>query len=146
MKTAQGALGRVFVLRLEDGDEVPRCIEEFAKANNVKRAFLAMLGGVGGGKLVVGPKQGDANKIEPMTWAVSDVCEAAAVGTLFPDEQGRPKLHMHTALGRGDETHAGCVRLGVTVWKICEVVVFEILGDMVRKQDPRFGFEVLETG
>lgn len=146
MKTAQASLGRVFVLRLEDGDTVPQCVEEFAAENNVQRAFLAMIGGVGQGKLVVGPKQGDAPKIEPMTWSVPDVCEAAAVGTIFPDEQGRPKLHMHSALGRGDETHTGCVRLGIGVWKICEVILFEILGDMVRKIEPKFGFEVLETG
>jgi len=30
MKASEGRIGRVFVIRLDDGDVVPECIERFA--------------------------------------------------------------------------------------------------------------------
>lgn len=145
MQAAQGTLGRVFVLRLEDGDRIPGCIEEFAAGCGVARGFCLLLGGAGGGRVVVGPRDGQAAKIEPMLAALSGAHEIAAVGTLFPDEAGRPRLHMHAALGRGEAPLVGCVRQGVDIWKLGEVVLVEIHGNMRRAVDPAFGFEVLEV-
>ncbi|KDR94128.1 hypothetical protein SAMN02745945_00812 [Peptoclostridium litorale DSM 5388] len=34
MKATEGKLGRVFVIRLEEGDILPDCIEEFASVKN----------------------------------------------------------------------------------------------------------------
>lgn len=149
MQYAQGSLGRVFVIRLEDGDRLPDCIETFAREAGLQRGLVALLGGAGAGRLVVGPEDGAAEKITPMLRALEGVHEAAAVGTVFPDESGAPKLHMHAALGRGDDVLAGCVRQGVDVWKLAEVVVIEIEPDdeeaMRRVKDPVFGFEVLDV-
>lgn len=145
MQAAEGTIGRVFVLRLEDGDRIPECIERFAAERGVKRAQVSMLGGLGGGSLVVGPEDGAAEKITPMTTPLNAVYEAAAVGTLFPDESGAPRLHMHAALGRGEAPLTGCVRKGVDVWKLGEVVILEIIGGMRRVVDPAFGFEVLDV-
>ncbi|TVM19908.1 DUF296 domain-containing protein [Oceanidesulfovibrio indonesiensis] len=146
MLQSQGSIGRVFVLRLEDGDSLPGSIEEFAATNNVTRAVCLLLGGVGSGRLVVGPQDGAAERIIPMVNPIQAVHEAAAVGTIFPDESGAPRLHMHAALGRGESATTGCVRQGVDIWKLAEVVVLEINGtDMLRAVDPAFGFEVLTT-
>ncbi|MFW5735643.1 MAG: PPC domain-containing DNA-binding protein [Oceanidesulfovibrio sp.] len=143
---AQGTIGRVFVLRLEDGDSLPGSLEDFARNNGVARAVCLLIGGVGSGRLVVGPEDGGAERITPMVNAIQAVHEAAAVGTIFPDESGAPRLHMHTALGRGDSSMTGCVRQGVDIWKLAEVVMLEIKGaDMVRAVDPAFGFEVLSA-
>ncbi len=140
----EGRVGRVFVLRLEDGDTLPESIEAFAAEKKVRCGLCALLGGVGGGKLVAGPEDGNARTIVPMLQDIAAVYEAAAVGTLFPNEAGEPKLHMHAALGRGDAPLAGCVRKGVDVWKLAEVVVIELLDTgMVRTIDPAFGFEIL---
>jgi len=35
MKACEGRIGRVFVMRLEDGDMVPQCIERFAEEKGV---------------------------------------------------------------------------------------------------------------
>lgn len=146
MLQSQGSIGRVFVLRLEDGDTLPGSIEDFAATNNVNRAVCLLLGSVGSGRLVVGPEDGTAERITPMVNPIQAVHEAAAVGTIFPDESGLPKLHMHTALGRGESSMTGCVRQGVDIWKLAEVVVLEIEGStMLRAVDPAFGFEVLTT-
>lgn len=144
MKAAQGTLGRVFVLRLEDGDRLPECLEDYAKEQGVSRAVVNLLGGAGGGALVVGPEDGKAAQIKGMTRVIPDVHEVAAVGTLFPNEAGEPKLHMHAAMGREDKTITGCVRLGVDIWKVAEAVIIEITGmDTTRKIDPSLGLELL---
>lgn len=146
MQAAEATLGRVFVLRVGDGDQVPGCIEKFAQENNVLRGFCLLLGGAAGGNVVVGPEDGDAQHITPMLAALAGVHEIAAVGTLFPDESGAPRLHMHAALGRGEHPVVGCVRQGVDIWRLGEVILVELHGSMRRAVDPAFGFEVLEVG
>lgn len=145
MQAAEGRLGRVFVLRLEDGDRIPDVIEAYAAEQGVSRAMCTMLGGLGGGMLVVGPEDPEADPIVPKTIPLPGVHEVAAVGTLFPDESGTPKLHMHLTAGRDTEVLMGCCRKGVTVWRIVEAVLVELVGvPMSRKVHPTFGFEVLE--
>ncbi|MBI5016467.1 MAG: DNA-binding protein [Deltaproteobacteria bacterium] len=144
MRTAEGTVGRVFVLRLEDGDRIPECIERFAAEKGLLRAFCTLLGGIGEGRLVVGPEDATGRPVVPMTLGLVGVHEIAAVGTLFPAEDGTARLHMHGALGREDETRTGCVRQGVDVWQVAEAVVVEIVGtNLVRKLDPVLGFQVL---
>ena len=64
---------------------------------------------------------------------------------LAPDENGRPVLHMHAALGRSGQTMTGCLRPGVTTWLVGEVVLYEILGVQVtRVKDAESGFALLE--
>ncbi len=146
MIEAEGRIGRVFTLRLEDGDRVPECIEAFAKEKGIFRAFCALVGGIGRGRIVVGPQRADASPVVPMVHELLGVHEVAAVGTLFPTQDGEPRLHMHAALGREGSTRTGCVRQGVEVWKLGEVVLLEILGaDLVRRVDPATGFEVLDA-
>lgn len=146
MKAAEGRLGRVFVLRLEDGDRLPECIEDFAAARGVRQGYCAMLGGVDAGRIVVGPEDGAAMPPKPVLLELAGAHEAAAVGTLFPDETGRPKLHMHAVFGRGDAVKAGCIRPGIDVWTIGEFLIFEIEGpELVRRRDPATGFELLSV-
>jgi predicted DNA-binding protein with PD1-like motif len=146
MRASEGRLGRVFVLRLEDGDVIPDCIERFAAERGIDEAFCALLGGIGGGRLVVGPEDRDAEPVVPMVETFNNVHEAVAFGTIFPGEREVPTLHMHAALGRENQTLAGCVRKGIEVWKIAEVIILEIQGTgMKRRVDPRTGFEVLST-
>lgn len=143
MRVAEGTLGRVFVLRLEDGDRIPDCIERFAAEKNIEGGLCALLGGIGSGTVVAGPKSA-GGPVEPILQRISDVHEAAAIGTIFPAEDGTPRLHMHASLGRDDETRVGCVRTGLHVWTICEAVIIEVLGTaLIRKKDPESGLELL---
>lgn len=80
-----------------------------------------------------------------MLHKLDSVHEAAAVGTIFEDEEGQPKLHMHAALGREGKTRTGCIRPGVHTWVIGEVVIIEVVNSaMIRKTDPETGFSLLE--
>ena len=145
MKYSQSNLGRVLIVRLEDKDTLHICIEKLAEKENIKRAAVIAIGGADkGSKLVVGPKEGRAEKIEPVVHMLNGVHEIAAVGTIFPNEEGSPKLHMHASCGRGDSTITGCVRTGVDIWQIGEVIIFELIGnDASRKVDENTGFELL---
>jgi len=147
MQYSEGTIGRVFTLRLDDNERVPDCIEQFAQDHGIKSAYCAMLGGIDGGNIVVGPEDGEAPVINPMLHAITGAHEVAAVGTIFSDEDGTPILHMHAALGRDGKTHTGCIRPGLDVWLVGEVIIMEILGtDMLRKTDKRSGFKLLSKG
>ena len=147
MKASEGRLGRVFVIRLEDGDVVPECIERFAQEKGVSVGHVILVGGIGGGQVVVGPRRSDVRPPEPMLLPVDGAHEVAGVGVLAPDESGKPVLHIHAALGRSGSTMTGCLRPGVTAWLVAEVILYEIVGaDVTRVKDETSGFLLLEPG
>jgi predicted DNA-binding protein with PD1-like motif len=147
MQFTEAKLGRVFVLRLHDDDHLPDVLESFAADQNVKSAICFFLGGAkDNSRIVVGPRKGNVVPPEPMITLLEGVHEACGVGTIFVDEAGKPKLHMHAAFGRKEETITGCVRMGVDVWRIGEVVMLELTGTVARRAvDEETGFEFLEV-
>ena len=147
MKSSEGRLGRVFVIRLEDGDVLPHCIERFAEENGVSVGHVIVVGGIGEGEVVVGPRRSDERPPEPMLLPIDGAHEVAGVGVLAPGEDGKPHLHIHAALGRSGNTITGCLRPGVTTWLVGEVILYEILGAKVaRVKDAESGFSLLQPG
>ncbi|MDZ7261693.1 MAG: DNA-binding protein [candidate division KSB1 bacterium] len=146
MKYSEAKQGRTFVIRLEDGDIIHEELERFAREQSIKAAALIILGGADeGSKLVVGPEHGRTKPIVPMEHILDNVHEIAGTGTIFPDEEGNPVLHTHIACGRKAATVTGCVRKGVKVWHIMEVILFELIDCTgVRVVDPQTGFKFLE--
>jgi predicted DNA-binding protein with PD1-like motif len=145
MKASEGRLGRVFIIRLEDGDRLPDCIEHFAQNNNISTGHVIFIGGIGSGQLVVGPRDTRSPKPDPMLLPIDGVHEVAGAGTLAPGEDGKPILHMHAAMGRSGNTITGCIRPGVDTWLIGEVIIYEILNTTAkRKIDAKSGFHLLE--
>jgi predicted DNA-binding protein with PD1-like motif len=139
-------LGRIFVLRLHHDERLHEVIEKFAVKKQIKSALCFFLGGAQDkSKVVVGPKDGDAMPPEPMITLLRGVHEGCGVGTIFSDETKTPKLHMHASFGRNEKTITGCVRMGVDVWQIGEVVILELLGSSAkREQNTETGFKFLE--
>ena len=147
MKACEGRIGRVFVIRLEDGDMVPGCIERFAEDNGVSVGHAILVGGIGAGDVVVGPRRSEEKPPAPMLLPIDGAHEVLGLGVLAPGEDGKPALHIHAALGRAGQTMTGCLRHGVTTWLVGEVILYEILGaDVVRIKDEQSGFELLEPG
>jgi len=145
MKACEGHMGRIFVIRLEDGDRLPECIEHFAEEKGVSAGHVIMVGGIGGGEIVVGPRRSDERPPQPMLLPVDGAHEVAGVGVLAPGEDGNPILHIHAALGRAGKTMTGCLRPGVTTWLVGEVILYEITGvEAARVKDKETGFELLE--
>jgi predicted DNA-binding protein with PD1-like motif len=146
MKYSQAKQGRIFILRLEDGEVVHEVIEQFAREHSIKAAALIIVGGADkGSRLVVGPEQGRVTPVKPMEHILGNVHEIVGTGTLFPDEEGNPLLHMHMACGRKSSSVTGCVRTGVKVWHVMEVILFELLDTTAaRVLDPETGFKLLK--
>ncbi len=145
MKYSQAQPGRVFVIRLEDKEVIHDVIEAFARDQGIRAASLVVLGGADkGSELVTGPEQGRQFPVIPQTHVLEEVHEVTGTGTLFPDETGNPVLHMHLACGRKDTTVTGCIRKGVKVWQMMEVILHEVTGTGgVRKTDEVTGFAML---
>src|SRR3990170_993935 len=146
MQFSEAKLGRVFVLRLNDGDHLPDVLESFAAENKVCGAICFFIGGAGdNSRVVVCPRNSNEVPPEPMATLLKGVHEACGVGTIFADEKGMPKLHMHASFGRKESTVTGCVRMGVDVWRIGEVVMLELTGAKARRaKNKETGFEFLE--
>lgn len=146
MKYSEAKMGRIFIVRLEQDEVLHEVIEKFALDRKIAAAACIALGAADrGSRFVVGPEDGSARPVVPMEYLLAEAHEVAGTGTIFPDDEGRPMLHMHLATGREGSTITGCVRKGVKVWQIIEVIIFELLDTeaMRRKSEP-VGFFVLE--
>ncbi len=146
MQFSEGQMGRIFVLRLEEGERLNDTIEKFAREQKINHGLAFYLGGAGdGSQVVVGP---EANRegIIPMIYTWRGAQEVLALGTLIPDEAGEPVLHLHAAAGREGQATVGCTRAGVAVWLVGEVVLLEILGSAAtRRKDAQTGFQLLKV-
>lgn len=164
MRYTEGTIGRVFILRLEDGEVLNDTIEAFARRKGVSRASVLFLGGsTHGSRVVVGPAADGSGAddvagaagtddpddavteaIVPLVHELAGHREVLALGTLIPNEAGAPVLHMHAATGREGDATVGCTRAGLRVWLVGEVVVQEIVGASAeRRLEPDTGFELL---
>jgi predicted DNA-binding protein with PD1-like motif len=94
MRACEGKPGRVFVMRLEDGDVIPDCIEQFADEKGIKTGQALLVGGIGEGQVVTGPRYSNKMPPEPMLLPVDGAHEVLAVGVLAPDDKGKPVLHI----------------------------------------------------
>jgi predicted DNA-binding protein with PD1-like motif len=145
MKATEGHIGRVFVLRLEDGDVVPDCIERFAAEKGIAVGQVVLVGGIGDGQVVVGPRDSEEMPPEPVLLPVDGAHEVVGVDIIAPDKDGKPTLHIHASLGRSGKTLTGCLRYGVKTWLVCEAIIYEILGaKTARLPDKESGFDLME--
>jgi uncharacterized protein len=146
MRYCEASLGRLWVLRLEQGDRLPDTIEDFARERQLLNALVFYLGGAGhGSRLVVGPEAGRGDQIIPLVHTLAGAQEVLAVGTIFADEAEMPVLHLHAAVGREGNATVGCTRAGVDVWLVGEVVILEMIGVKAQRQrHPESGLELLE--
>jgi predicted DNA-binding protein with PD1-like motif len=146
MNYSEAETGRNFILRLEDGEILHEVLEQFAIDHRIKAAKLMVVGGADkGSRLVVGPRESRAPKIEPMEIILDDAHEVTGFGTIFRNESGDPISHIHLSCGRGESVRTGCARRGVKVWLVMEVVITELLGTEARRVRDHNGFELLEV-
>ena len=136
MKYSEGAIGRVIVARFDDGEEMVSGMRELMTRTGISSAVVFFLGALRSGETVVGPVEDELPPV-PSWLAFGSPHEVVGVGTVFPVE-GKPAIHLHGAVGRGDRSFVGCLRKVAEVYLILEVIVLEILGSAaVRVSDPR---------
>ncbi len=142
MEYSVGKVGRAVAARLFEGEDLHESIEQIARRENIRCAAVLVTGGFRRANVVVGPKT-EQPKIEPEFHEFAGPGEALGVGTLYWDDAG-PKLHLHTAIGKGDDSLVGCPRNPTRIFLILEVTIIELTGfEAKRKPDPQTGMSLL---
>ena len=142
MKYSEGRMGRVFVVKIEDGDNLVESIKELARKEQVNSAAVFMVGALRQAEIVVGPVE-PVLPPDPVWKGFDDAREIIGIGTLFKDGDD-PNMHLHIGAGRGDVALVGCLRNNGKAYILVEVIILEITGtDAVRSIDPETGLKML---
>lgn len=142
MRYKIGRLGRVVIMRLEDNDDAIASISKVVKEEGIKAAVFYLLGGLKNARIVVGPEKEDMPPV-PVWREIEESHEIIGIGTIFYQD-GEPKVHLHSALGKRDNVKVGCIRERAETFLILEAVIFELLGiEAAREFDPITGLTLL---
>jgi predicted DNA-binding protein with PD1-like motif len=139
----EGTFGRIFVVKVEDGDELIESIKKVAEEEAVKTAAFIMLGALREATFVSGPKE-PVLPPEQVWKSFSDGREIMGVGTIYKSDN-EPSIHLHISIGKGEEAHVGCLRETGQVYIVVEVVIFEINGiEAERIFDKNLGLKTIK--
>lgn len=142
MRYKVGRPGRLVIMRLEDGDEAISAINTVVKETGIKAAVFYILGGLKKARIVVGPEKEEMPPV-PVWREIKESHEVIGIGTIFYQD-GEPKVHLHSALGKRDDVVVGCVREKAETFLVLEVFMIEILDiEAVRELDPATGLSLL---
>lgn len=142
MEYTQAQMGRIFLLKFSDGDDMHRALQKFVKKERVESAILFFIGALKRGHLVTGPKKAQIPP-EPHWVSFQDGWETMGVGTIFKGEKGA-KTHIHVSMGKKDKVMTGCLRKSSEVFLVIEAIVFELNGLRAGKDmDAKTGLELL---
>ncbi|MBL7069262.1 MAG: DUF296 domain-containing protein [Candidatus Omnitrophica bacterium] len=144
MKYTKGRIGRVFILKFDDGDILLDKLKAFAKKEKVKAATIMFIGALKKGDLVTGPKKPVLPPL-PNKVAFKDAWETLGIGTIFANAKG-PQLHIHGAMGKKLKALTGCIRGKSEVFLVIEAIVFELKDVKATKGfDPKTGLNLLKV-
>ncbi len=143
MKYRSGKMGRIFVARLEEGDDLLLELKNLLKAEAVGAAVAFVIGALREARIVVGPRVA-MTPPDPVWKSFDDGREILAIATAYP-ENGEPALHVHASVGRGDQCLTGCIRELARTYLTLELIVMEIEGTGACRQfDPGTGLKLLD--
>ncbi|MCC7555390.1 MAG: DUF296 domain-containing protein [Methanoculleus marisnigri] len=131
MQYSEGQVGRVFTVRIDDGEDFLREIQRFVTAMNVRCGTIQFLGALRSGKIVTGPKE----PVIPPTPRGEEIFggwELLGFATIYPGEDG-PSIHLHAAAGKGIRSLAGCLREKAEVYLVIEAIVTEFVGIVAKR-------------
>jgi predicted DNA-binding protein with PD1-like motif len=146
MKYDIGSVGRVVTARFEEGDSIYEELENLCLYEGIKSAVFWIIGGVQNVEVVTGPKDHTKRPLEAIVAKLKGVHEILGTGTIFRNENNRPKVHMHASLGHNSKTVTGCPRVNLDCWLINEVVLMEINGIDASRIKDSSGYELLTLG
>jgi predicted DNA-binding protein with PD1-like motif len=145
MEYATGRIGRVFTVRIDHGDDLILELIKLAELEKIESAVFMLLGALKEGKLVTGPKE-SIRPPEPVWFGFDSVHEILGIGNIF-NEEGKPKIHLHTGACRENDVKIGCLRGESEVFMVVEVFVLEVEGISARRvMDKEQGFAPVNFG
>ncbi|WP_230533083.1 PPC domain-containing DNA-binding protein [Microvirga roseola] len=135
---AQGL--RTIVAVLGIGDEVSRCLQELAETEKLSAAQITAIGAFKDAVLTYW----DWDTKEYQEIPVRDQVEVLSLnGDITLDSSGKPKLHLHTVLGRRDGAAIGGHLKEAHVRPTLEVIVTEAPAHLRRRHDPETGLSLI---
>lgn len=137
MEYAAGTLGRIFLIRVDHGEDLIAAITTVAGAEGVRTGLVLLLGALETGRMVEGPATLAFPPVQDLT-AFADGREMLGIGNLVCEE-GRPVVHIHAATGRAGTTAIGCLRGDAHVYAMVEVVLLEFAVTAARRSDAETG-------
>jgi len=132
MQYTEGQIGRVFVVRIDDGEDMLLSLRQFITDKNVQAGSIHFLGALMNGRMVTGPEE---PVIPPVPHFVmfEGGWEIFGVGTIYPGEGG-PHIHYHASVGRSGHALTGCLREKAITYLIVEAVIMEFTGLTARRE------------
>jgi predicted DNA-binding protein with PD1-like motif len=132
MQYTEGQIGRVFVVRIDDGEDMLLSLRQFIVDKNVQAGSIHFLGALMNGRMVTGPEE---PVIPPVPHFVmfEGGWEIFGVGTIYPGEGG-PHIHYHASVGRSGHALTGCLREKAITYLIVEAVIMEFTGLSARRE------------
>src|SRR5208337_2629640 len=138
-----GEAGRIVVAKFEDGDQILQGISGIAKKENIRAGVFYLVGGMKGGRFVVGPETDEMPPV-PMWRELNESHEIVGLGTIFWQGE-EPKLHFHGAYAKRDSVKGGCMREKAETFLVLEAIIMEIKGvNAARELDPVSGMVLLK--
>jgi len=135
--------GKVIVLRLMEDEDVLESIVFLASKENIESGIFFVIGSLKEASLVSGAETDEA-PILPIWNKVRVNHEILGVGNIF-QAAGKPKIHLHAAVARGNEVLLGCLREKSKAFLVEEIFIFEILDvEANREIDGRTGLSLLK--
>ncbi len=132
MQYTEGQLGRVFVVRIDNGEDMLVSLRQFIDDKAIRAGSILFLGALMNGRMVTGPEE---PVIPPVPHFVmfEGGWEVFGVGTIYPGEGG-PHIHYHASVGRSGHALTGCIREKAITYLIIEAVILEFTGLTVRRE------------
>ncbi len=139
MEYREGRIGRFFVIHFGDGDDPLEGIKKVVVEKDIRVAWFFLLGGLRGAGVVTGPEKPAIPPTPVWKEFRSDAREIVGLGSVLWNDK-EPMIHLHSAMGRGDEVTVGCIRRDARAFLIIEALIMEIEGlDARRKPDEKSG-------
>lgn len=143
MEYSKGNIGRVFVVRFDDGEDLLAGLKDLIKKEQIKAGFVQLIGALTSAKAVLGPHKREYPP-NPFWWEFDDAREIVGTG-MFAFEGDEPKIHLHTGIGHSSESKTGCIREKAEVYITVEAVIQEIVDvNVIRKLDSRYNASLLD--
>jgi len=138
MDYRKGSIERIFVARIDHGEDLLNELNGLAAREDIKSAFFMILGAAGKAQLVTGPKE---KSVPPVTvWSTfDDVREILGAGNIFL-ENGAPKIHLHAIAGSSRGLTMGCIRKEAEAFMVLEVFIIETDIKAKRVVNEKMGF------
>lgn len=135
---AQGL--RTFAVVLATGDEIMGCLQRFAEAERLSAAQVTAIGAFSEAVVTFWDWETKAYEDIP----VPEQVEVLSLnGDITLSEGDKPKLHLHTVLGRRDGSCVGGHLKSGTVRPTLEILVTEAPAHLRRKEDPASGLPLI---